>query len=230
MRLSMLEIAVAIAIAALLVTLAVVLIRFNWKRRQIIRCAHAASVEQLEAIYARIEHLGTQEPTCAVLARTNRISGANVEWSVPVPAFVEPWAGRTISVEVGDDVEFRLLSSGPSEPVLRGHIYRLVPVPRQLTKSGKARNQLAPTKYVAGDPGLLGALRAISPRYPVELLAYLLASGAETFEFDSINQARVGGSPAWVQDAAFPECDKCRKRMDMILQVPGSMLAGKPMP
>jgi len=216
-------------IAAVALPLAVILIRFNLKRLHIIRCADAASAQQLEAIYTQIDRLGTQTPSCAVLARTNRRSGSEGDWSIPVPSFVEPWAGRTISAEVGSNVTFRFSPAVAPEPVLRGQMYRVVPVPRHLTKNGKARNQFAPSKYVEGNPELLSALGAVCPRYPVELLAYLLAAGAETFEFGPMFQARIGGSPSWVQDAEFPDCDDCRKRMSLVLQLPGAMLPGKPM-
>ncbi len=138
--------------------------------------------------------------------------------------------GRVISAEVGSDVGFRLSSSNASEPILRGEVYRIIPVPRKATKSGKARNQFSPSKYVANNPDLLTALAAVCPRYPVELLAYLLAAGGETFEFDPMFQARIGGSPSWVQDAEFPNCSECKKRMSLILQLPGSMLPGKKLP
>jgi hypothetical protein len=226
---SMLKTVIAVIIAALVIPLAVVLIRFNRKRLYIIRCVEAADAQQLEAIYTHLDQLGTQTPSCAVLARTNRRSGSDRDWCVPVPPFVEPWAGRAIRADVASEVAFRLAGSAAPEPVLRGQVYRVVPVPRHLTKSGKARNQFSPSKYLAGNPQLLSALSAVCPEYPAELLAYLLAAGAETFEFDPMFQARIGGSPSWVQDAEFPECSECRKRMSLILQLPGALLPGKPM-
>lgn len=225
----MAKIVLAGIIAAVVIPLAVVLIRFNLRRLHIIRCAKSASAEQLEAIYARIDHLGTEAPSCAVLARTNRRSDGAQDWVIPVPAYVGAWASRTISVDTSPKVAFRFSTSAASEPVLRGQVYRVVPVPRHLTKSGKARNHFSPSKYLASDPQLLSALAAVCPAYPRDLLAYLLAAGAETFEFDPMFQARIGGSPAWVQDAEFPECMECRKRMSLILQLPGAMLPGKPM-
>jgi hypothetical protein len=225
----MLKIVIGTLVATIAIALAVVLIRFNLKRLRIIRCAGNASDAELEAIYAQIDSLGTETPSCAVLARTNRRSDSEGDWSIVVPSFVEPWSGRTILADVGSDVAFRLACSGASEPRLRGKVYRVVPVPRTLTKSGKARNQFSPSKYVAGNPDLMSALSAVCPEHPTELLAYLLAAGAETFEFDPMFQARIGGSPSWVQDAEFPECEQCRKRMSLILQLPGAMLPGKPM-
>jgi len=225
----MVKIIIGAIIAVIAILLAAVLIPFNRKRLHIIRCAKAADSQQLEAIYTQIDHLGTQTPSCAVLARTNRRSGSDGDWRVPVPSFVEPWAGRTISPDVGSNEAFRFCPSNAAEPVLRGQVYRVVPVLRHLTKSGKARNQFSPDKYVASNPELLRALAVVCPRYPAELLAYLLAAGAETFEFDPIGQARIGGSPSWVQDAEFPECDECKKRMSLVLQLPGAMLPGKPL-
>lgn len=225
----MVKIVVGGIIAALAIPMAVILIRFNRKRRHIIRCAKAASAEQLEAIYTRIAQIGTETPTCAVLARTNRHSNSDRDWSIPVPPYIETWAGRSISADSDSDIVFRFTTSPASEPVLRGQVYRTVPVPRHMTKSGKARNQFSPRKYVASDPSLLNALAAVCPAFPGDLLAYLLAAGGETFEFDPMFQARIGGSPSWVQDAEFPECNECRKRMTLVLQLPGAILPGKPL-
>ncbi len=226
----MLKIVFGVVIAAMAIPLAVVLMRFNRKRLHIIRCAQAADDQQLEDIYSQIDHLGTQTPSCAVLARTNRRSGTDTDWTIPVSSFVEPWAGGTISTDASAGVSFRRASSTTPEPVLRGQVYRIVPVPRNLTKTGKERNQFSPDKYVKDNPRLMSALAAVCPEYPTDLLAYLLAAGAETFEFDPIFQARVGGSPAWVQDAEFPVCTECGKRMSLVLQLPGALLPGKPMP
>ena len=224
------KIVLAAIIAVVALPLAVVLIRFNLKRLHIIRCAKAASPQQLEAIYAKIESLGTEPPSCGILARANRAAASDTDWSVPVPSFIEPWAGRTISADLGRDVAFRFRPSTTAEPIIRGQAYRVVPVPRHLTKSGKARNQFSPRKYVASSLELSRALTVVCPRYPADLLTYLLAAGAETFEWDPIDQARIGGSPSWVQDAEFPECAECRKRMSLILQLPGALLPGKPLP
>jgi hypothetical protein len=131
---------------------------------------------------------------------------------------------------LGSEVAFHFSSTTASEPVLRGRAYRIVPVPRHLTNSGKARNQFSPAKYVTKNLPLLTALTDICPKYPAELLSYLLAAGAETFEFDPVFQVRVGGSPSWVQSAEFPNCDECKERMDMILQIPGALLPGKALP
>jgi len=226
----MLKIIAATIISTIVILLAILLIRFNRKRLHIVRCGKSAADEQLEAIYTQIERLSTEPPSCAVLARTNRRSASDDDWTIPVLSYVEPWARQVIIADPGSDVTFRLSSSTASEPILRGQVYRTLPVPRHLTKSGKARNQFSPSKYIAANPQLLAALAAVCPAYPTDLLSYLLMAGADTFEFDPMFQARVGGSPSWVQDAEFPVCDECKKRMSLILQLPGELLPGKKLP
>lgn len=213
--------------------MAVFLIRFNLKRCHILRCAANATAEQLETIYTCIDHLGAEPPTCAVLARTNRRQVETSEWRIHVPQFVESWGGREIAVDLCSEPPgptFRFSERRGTDIVLRGLEYRVIPVPRLATKNEKGRNQFSLAKYVAGNSQLMCALNAVCPAYPTELLGYLLASGAETFEFDPMNQVKFGGSPSWVQDPEFPNCDQCGKRMTLIFQLPGTLLPEKPLP
>jgi hypothetical protein len=103
-------------------------------------------------------------------------------------------------------------------------------VPRTRLKSGKLRNLFSPKRYLSGTPELTRALREVCPAHPGELLCYLLCVGQESFEFEPIDQARVGTVPAWVQDAEWPTCPQCRRRMSVILQIPGTLLWPKPSP
>lgn len=214
-------------VSLIAIVVAVVLIPYNLKRKHIIRCAKSATNEQLEAIYSNIERLGSVQSTCAALARTNSRSGLDDDWKIPVPHYVETWGGRSIVLKEPEKEAFEFSPDKANEAVLNGCVYRLVPIPRNLTKSGKARNQYSPTKYVAANPDLLKALGAVCPKYPAELLSFLFNPGIETFEFDSTFQARVGGSASWVQDAEFPNCPLCKKRMVTIMQIPGELMPGK---
>lgn len=220
------KIIIIAVLALLLAPLAIMLIRFNRKRLHIIRQAASATDDQLESVYRAIESMNTESPTCGVLARTNR-TGPSASASVPIPEYVQPWAGKSIIFANAEKVEFSLSDATTTEPAIAGTVFRILAVPRQQTKTGKSRNQFSPKSYVAGNPDLMDALRAICPRYPGELLAYLLSAGINSFEFDPIHQARVGGSPAWIQDAEFPNCDQCKKRMALLLQLPGSLVPSK---
>lgn len=209
------------------VALAVVLVRFNLKRRYIARCAAAASVADLERVYALIDQQGNVAPAGYVLARTNQRS-AETRCIVPIPADLDgfPWAGQAIEVKVSKDVELEVVPADVAAPVLLGKVYRPVRVPRHAAKAaGKERNTFSPNRLVAGDPGLVAALQAICPRYPQELLAYLLCVGRNSFEFEPIDQARIGTSAAWAQGAELPTCDECRKRMQLVLQLPGTLVS-----
>src|SRR5688572_29484200 len=90
--------------------LAVVLVRFNVKRRHIIRCAERAEPEQLERIYALVERAGNGPACAAVLARTNA-TAADPTGLIPLPADLAgfPWAGRTVLVDARDPAFFRLI-------------------------------------------------------------------------------------------------------------------------
>lgn len=226
----MLKSILLLAGAAVVLLLGALLIRFNLKRRHIIRRAEAATPEELEAVYAGIASAGSATSTCAVLGRTNQQLGGEDNWALPVPACVDGWAGRGIEADGGGEPSFRLTDRAPADAVLRGRVYRVVPVPRTATKDGRGRNRLTPSAYLVRNPRLQEALAAICPRHPAELLAYLLTPGAATFEFEPSFQARFGGSPSWVQDAEFPTCPECRRRMELILQLPGALLPGRPLP
>jgi hypothetical protein len=129
---------------------------------------------------------------------------------------------------VSEEVAFNIVEGATAETLLLGNVYRPVQVPRHKAKrSAKVRNAFSPEKYLANSPALRKALEEVCPEYPAELLAYLLCIGSESFEFEPINQARIGTSPAWVQDPSHPSCDQCGKRMQLILQLPGTTISKK---
>jgi hypothetical protein len=210
------------------ITLAVILIRFNRKRLLIVRAAAAATETQLEDVYRFVEAGGTEIPNGFILARTNA-SADDTSCIVSVPTSLEefPWAGRSIAVRAERDVQFRFVEDVAQTTRLLGRKYRPVAVPRYATESGKLRNRFAPAQYIKQNAELRGKLETICAAYPEELLSYLLCAGRESFEFEPIDQARIGTSAAWVQNPEFRYCDACRKRMVLILQLPGTLVHRK---
>lgn len=218
----------AATLAAVAIALAAFIIRFHRKRRYVARCASTATSEQLEHIYAQVERLGSVPANGCVLARTNRRSREE-RCLVPIPVELSdfPWAGSVIEVRASRCVEFEFVQASTAEPTLLGNVYRPVRVPRHRTRSsGKARNTFSPERYIANSPELLTALNDVCRKYPRELLSYLLCAGRASFEFEPIDQARIGTSPAWVQDAEHQTCDECGKRMRLVLQLPGTVISG----
>ncbi|MEW6366226.1 MAG: hypothetical protein AB1714_16485 [Acidobacteriota bacterium] len=154
----------------------------------------------------------------------------NTACLIPIPTGLPdfPWAGRVVEVKVAETVEFRFVKSVAAEPWLLGRAYRPVRVARHQTKNrAEARNTFSPRWYVANSKELLEALWAVCPKYPTELLSYLLCVGGLSFEFEPIDQGRIGTSPAWVQDPEHQTCDKCKKRMYLVLQLPGTVISKK---
>jgi hypothetical protein len=224
----MVEIVLGAVVGGLLLVLAAAIVQFNWKRVHIRRAAAKASDGQLESIYRMVEGCGSEKPAGWVLARTNRCA-EDTACVISIPDGIEdfPWSGRAIMVEAASEVTVRFTEDTSRAIRCLRKEFKAVAAPRTRSKSGKLRNILSPDRYIALDPALLPALREICPKYPKELLAYLFNCGADSFEFDSISQARIGTSPAWAQPAEFPRCDQCKERMPLILQLPGSIVAVK---
>ena len=219
----------AAVLSVVVTALAAVLVRFNRKRIRIAQCASSATPEQLERIYSLIEQLGTVTSVGYVLARTNTVS-SEARCLVPVPNELPgfPWAGRVIEATVSKTIEFQFVHADVAEPTLLGQVYRPVRVPRHQAKaSAKERNTFSPELYVNNNAALVAALEAVCPEYPSDLLSYLLCIGRNSFEFEPIDQARIGTSPAWVQDPEHQTCEECKKRMQLVLQLPGSVLSKK---
>lgn len=215
--------------AAGVIVFAVVIIRFNRKRMAIVRAAATATESQLEAIYTLVERSSTFPAAGHVLARTNRRSTGSA-CIIPIPEELPgfPWAGRRIEVTIAKEVEYRFIEPAHGEPSLLGKVVRPVRVPRYGTgRAGTTRNAFAPEKYLAASPDLRAALVEVCPDYAAELLAYLLCIGGETFEFEPINQARIGSTAAWVQSPEHQNCSECGKRMALILQLPGTAISRK---
>ncbi len=185
--------------------------------------------ETLERIYVAIEALGSEVPTGYVLARTNRTT-ADDRLLIPLTGLKAPtpWVALEVEIRVAREVTFSFSSPTVKEPQLLGKIFRPVAVPRSLTKSAaKARNTFDPSRYLASSEELRNALAAACPDNPLGLLAYLLCAGREGFEFDPIDQARIGTTPSWVQDPEHQTCPQCGRRMTLVLQLPGTVLSRK---
>ena len=201
--------------------------RFNVRRRRVIRCVQEATDPDLEEIYAAIEAIGSEPPNGYVLARTNRRASSE-QLVVPLLGIEpSPWRQRQVEIVVGKEVNFSVVElTTITSPQLLGKVYRPVAVPRHKTKTGrKHRNVFEPSRYFEQSERLRNALMAICPDDPVAVLSYLLCAGRESFEFEPIDQARIGTSPAWVQEPEYPACPICRARLTLILQVPGPILS-----
>ena len=211
--------------ATALTALVIVLAHFNLKRWHIIRAAAAATGDQLECIYQLVERVGTEQATGALLVRTNR-TAADSTCLIPVPAYVPdfPWGGRCLRIESGPAVRFHFVDAGVTEPMLRSKFYRYLRIPRILRKNSKSHNVFLPERYLAENADLLAALAAVCPKYPRDLLSYLLCAGLDVFEFEPLNQARIATYPAWAQSPQYPTCNTCRAPMILILQVPGTLI------
>lgn len=216
-----------LALSAAAVALAIAILRARRKCLSIVRCAAAATPAQLDQIYTLVERTGTVAANGYVLART-LLRSEETRCLVPIPKDLAdfPWAGQVIEITADEQVRLRFVETQVAAPTLLGQVYRPVEVPRHQTRNAsKSRNSFAPERLVARSPELLAQLRVLSPRYPVELLSYLLCVGRASHEFEPIDQVRIGSSPAWVQDPEPQRCDVCGQRMRLVLQIPGTVIS-----
>jgi hypothetical protein len=219
---------VSVAAVAALV-LAVSVVRSNIQWRYITRCVATAAPEQLERIYALIEATGTADSDGYFLGRTSETCAEN-RCVIPIPLEIAnfPWAGLTVEATVPDEVRFQFVEGGVAHPSVAGQRFRPVRVPRHRSKkSGKWRNTFSPKRYIADSSELDETLRVVCPKFPIELLSYLVCG---SLGFESIDQLRIGTNAAWVQGPEEPTCGECKKRMRLILQLPGALLSDKSYP
>jgi hypothetical protein len=217
---------VGTVVGGLAVALAVVLVRFNWKRLRIARIAAATSDDRLDRIYRLIEESAPEESSGCVLGRTNRVGSDKRNLVGLPPALKEfPWSDRSVEIITSPGVTFRFTDERVLETRLGGKVFRAVRMPRVKTSSGKLRNVYSPQRNLAINDALAAALREVCPEAPDSLLSYLLCVGGESFEFEPIDQARIGATPAWVQAEEWPTCDQCNRRLSLILQIPGALLS-----
>ena len=154
------------AVGALTLALAVVLVRFNWKRLRIARIAAATSDDRLDRIYRLIEGSAPEESSGCVLGRTNRV-GSDKRNLVGLPHALKefPWSDRCVEIITGPGVTFRFSDERVLETRLGGKVFRAVRVPRVKASSGKLRNVYFPTRTPASlnDPVALNVTSSMPP-------------------------------------------------------------------
>lgn len=207
-----------------------VIIRFNARRGAVIRAAAAIPDGELEAIYQMVESAGPEPSSSYILARTHLPAPDDTD-SIEIPDEVGdvPWAGEQVIIQVvGEEVTFRRAPRDGQGTRLGGRRFRVVRVPQSRTRADQARRIYSPARYIAASPALKSALGNAFADDPQGLLGYLLAPGRDSHEFDDTFQARIAATPAWIQNAQVPACDRCRRRMRLIAQIPGGMITSSP--
>lgn len=223
---ALLQFLLVIVIGGSLLAFGVMFILGNLKRLRIVKAAKGATNEQLQSIYHLVGAPSTEPTTCYVLGRTNQEAGT-AENIVVIPNSMGdfPWAGRVVEIHMAEPVVFHFRELQDAGTCLGGWIYLPVAVPCRVTATGSIRSCFSPNRYVAENAALNKELSVICSRYPQELLSYLLCIGTENVRYEPMDQARIGGEPAWMQTPETPYlCEYCQQSLALILQLPGSVL------
>ena len=224
---SMLLLLLLVVLGGIAIAFVVTLLAANARRLLVARAAAAASDDQLAQVYAAVEgDAGAPKQAC-LLCRSNQSAGNAVQ-RIAIPPVLHdfPWAGKTAMVTVGTTVELQFTDGElVSETVLAGKTYRPVCAPCRQSPTGEFRNCFSPGRYLADNDLLRQKLSAICPRYPRELLSYLLCIGTENIHYEAVDQARLGGDAAWMRTPdEIAVCPHCAQPLRLILQLPGSVL------
>jgi len=187
--------------------------------------ANQAAPEQINRVLELIESIGTESANGGVLVQTSETTSEDAVISIPNGLSGFPWSGLSVSMEFGTDLSFSFADGNGRETILCGRKYSFLPIPRERTRTGKLRNIFDPSRYLKLQPELEGALADICPDCPRETLSALVCNGR--IEFEPIDQLRIGTSAAWVQTPEWQTCDQCKKRLVLILQLPGSSTGRK---
>lgn len=215
---------VVLLLSLVVVAILIVAIKENFKLRHIANSFKNASEDELNSIYQSIQSKSQVESTAAFLARTNIKDNELNGFKFMVPEFLKPWGNKSIQINGTEntEIEFTFSEEVYNDYYIKGKKYQLVKVPRFVSKSGKSRNQYSPKILMSKNTELVKALKQVCDKYPIGLLTYLLNVGAESIE-DNV-QTRFGGSPEWIQSSSYQNCDICKKRMSLIIQLPGELL------
>lgn len=208
-----------LGIAAGVAALAWVTIRFNLKRRNVRDSLAQATSEQIGHVLDLVESIGTEPPVGGILIQTNDATDSYAAISIPDALSDFPWSGWSVSMKFEPDLSFDLSNKKLDGSRLCGRKYKFMSIPRVRTKSGKLRNVFDPARYMKLEPELETSLSEICPDHPEEALSAILCNGR--IEFEPIDQPRIGTSASWIQTPEWQSCDICRKRMTLILQLPG---------
>lgn len=200
------------------------IIKHNLKLKHISNSFKTATEDELKNIYQSIQSKSVIEATAAILAKTNIEDCEKGVFKLTIPKFLKPWANRSIQADGTENIEinFTLNEESYDDYIIKGKKYQLIKVPRLVTKTGKGRNQYSPRLLLSKNEELKVALNEVCEKYPLDLLTFLLNAGSDSFE-DGF-QVRFGGSPAWVQGSNYQNCNICKKRMSLIVQLPGELL------
>lgn len=211
---------VGLAIAAGLLAFVIAAAKQSRKRRAVEQFLAQASPEQTSRIKKLVESIGTEPSVGGLLVDSGERENGVTSISIPEGIHDLPWAGKSVKFSFSPEPIFSVSEENSGRTLIGGRVYQYMAVPRIKTKSGKLRNVFDLARYTELCPELLPLLKEISEDYPIETLSAILWNG-ELGPPEPVDQLRIGTSTAWMQQPEWQYCEICRKRMKLIVQVPG---------
>ena len=207
--------------------LAIVVLRQRGIAQQVRQAIHSAAASDINDVYAAVARTGEGQAHAYILGRTNMKSSLAGN-CIGLPQTLDrfPWSGKALYINTANRINAVIENDTDQQTRVGGNIYASIPVPMADNETGQGYPVFSPYKWLDGNHNLLASLRRISPRYPQQVLLYLVTPGEDNYAYEPDHQVRIGGGIAWVQKPEVPICDVCEERMRFILQCPGTLLDG----
>jgi hypothetical protein len=179
---------------------------------------------ELTAIYEALGAIGDEQPVIFRLGRTGLTSKDDTP-HVPIIGgdALANWAGKQITLGAGSDglyVGHLEPCQDPQYANLHGEKYALVGVPRITMKNGKSQNRFQYEYYLQKSKNLHELICAAFPNVkPTVVLEFLFETYGKNAGFLGFGGCFIGGYPRWIEEPDFPNCPKCHKRMQHLLEI-----------
>ena len=166
--------------------------------------------EKKVEIISSIESIGQEKSISALLYTTDKAKNFNNILTVP-NSINSPWSGLSIEIKITNKVETKIVKNRIENQVA-GKSFLAINIPRIQLRNGKRQNVWASSRFLQKSESLNELFKSISKDKQAEALDYLLN-----------DQIRVSGGLEWLQSAEYPYCSQCKKRMNIIFQMPGTL-------
>jgi hypothetical protein len=224
-----------VGLVGLAVWLGPIIIRDRSEVRAIKQAIDALPSEERDSLFDLIENLGNAPSRGGVgLFQPDNPNLSQVALKLPVAGQEYPWAGLFVTIcaveggKAWPPVAFTLADIAPLEQQSRYKLDRYVVVPAyQSPTAKKASSVLSIDRYLKLSPCLKARVDELYPENPTRFLARLLSPNGKWEHGSGYDEVRFGLSAQYLQEYRLHKCNKCKRPMKLIVQMPGGMITSR---
>jgi len=179
--------------------------KYFLKHKKILDVSKAAWARNKVGIIGAIEEIGEERSNALLLFLEDRNPTDKLTINIS-SSILSPWSGRSIEINTKDEVAVRLHASAFEDYERRSELL----VPKIKLKNGKSQYMWSPDRYLSKSRKLRSYFSELNQPDQSEALYRIIEKAI-----------KINGGLSWVQNAEFPNCSICKKRMKFILQLSG---------